>query len=239
MGRVSVRNPGVGALEIMIRKARILVDAFNSVNVPEEVREGDIILFTHDDADHFDPSKLPDLTGRSVTIIGPPSIVKPLMEAGKAGIGQIRAAYSQNNADPVSVNIGEICIKIISTSHFMGWKPVHNSYMISDGQSCIYITGDSFLTKKIKEVASDMDIVICNLVDEGYITKRDDPRYAIHHHLSYLLNIMSIFKPERVIGVHLIDFEGTVDPTEMKKLINDYGFGEISIPVDRSEILEI
>lgn len=237
MEHIFLRNPGVGAIELEVAYTRILVDAFNSVNEPAEIRDGDIILFTHDDADHFDPSRLPDLSGRSVTVIGPPTIVKPVLDAGKAAATQIIPAYSQNNAEPWTFTHGDICIKSFSTSHFMNWKPVHNSYMISHSRGSIYLTGDSYLTKDLKDIIGRVDIVVCNLVDEGYIKRRDDPRFAVHHHLSYMLNIMSDYKPKRIIGAHLIGFDGTVDPGSMKKLVNDYGFKEIVIPSDNNEVL--
>ena len=239
MEHTYVRNPGVGALELKVGNSRILVDAFNSVNKSEEVRPGDIILFTHDDDDHFDPSKLPDISGLNVTVIGPPSIVKPLIESEKAQIEQIRSVYSQNNAHPTFIELEDICIKSFGTHHFLNWKPVHNSYMISHKLCSIYITGDSYLTKDFKDIAGSMDIVICNLVDEGYITKSEDPRFAVHHHLSYLLNIMSTYKPKKIIGTHLIGFDGTVDAGTMKKLVKDFGFEEILIPADSCEIYEL
>jgi hypothetical protein len=66
-------------------------------------------------------------------------------------------------------------------------------------------------------------IVICNLVDEVFIYRKEDPRFAIHHHLSHLLNILSIYQPQKIIGVHQIHFDGTVDAKEMKNLISTYG----------------
>lgn len=239
MEQVSIRNPGVSALEIEIGNSRILVDAFNSVNKPETVRAGDIILFTHDDADHFEPAKLPDLSDQYITIVGPPSIVKPILDAKKADLCQIMPIYTHNNAEPRTVVLSDICITSFSTPHFINWGSVHNSYMISHSMGNIYITGDSYLTKDYKSIIGSVDIAVCNLIDEGYITRRDDPRFAIHHHLSYLLDIISTYKPRRVIGTHLIGFDGAVDAKAMKKLVNSYGFDEILIPADSSEIIEL
>ncbi|NLK86530.1 MAG: MBL fold metallo-hydrolase [Clostridiaceae bacterium] len=124
-GTSYLRNPGVGAIVLNIENTRILVDAFNSLNEPEEIRDGDIILFTHDDADHFDPSRLPELSGKRVTVIGPPTIVKPILEADKAAVSQILPSYSQSNTEPWTVRLGDVCIKSFSTPHFLDWKSVH------------------------------------------------------------------------------------------------------------------
>lgn len=239
MERYKVRNLGVGAVEITIGTNRILVDAFNTINCLTEVRCGDILLFTHDDGDHFDPEQLPDIKGLEIIIIGPPSIVKPILEQDKAMIEQIITMYSQNSSKPDAFHIHDIEITSFSTSHFMNWKPIHNSYLIKHKCGKLYLTGDSYLTYQMKEQVGPIDYVVCNLVDEGFITGAEDPRFAIHHHLSYLLNMISAYQPLKIIGIHLLEFPGTVDAMTMKKLVTDYGFDMILIPQDSCETIEL
>jgi L-ascorbate metabolism protein UlaG (beta-lactamase superfamily) len=240
MENVVVRNLGIAALEIKLGVSRLLIDAFNNINKAEEVKDGDILLFTHDDLDHFDIDHLPDMKGREIKIIGPPSIVKPILNSDKASLDQITTLYSGNNEEPVSIDFSDFKLTCFGTLHFNdGWKPIHNSYIIKHKQGSIYITGDSTLTKDLKEFIGKVDVVICNLVDEGYLTKREDPRFAIHHSLSYLLSIMSTFMPKKIIGIHLLDCDWTADAAEMKKLVTEYRFNEIVIPVANYEIITL
>jgi L-ascorbate metabolism protein UlaG (beta-lactamase superfamily) len=239
MEHMSVINLGVAALDMNLGTARILVDAFNSINEAPSLREGDILLFTHDDADHFDASKIPCLKGRSVAIIGPPTIVHPLLVNDKASLEQITTMYSPNNREPISLNTAGIFITCFQTPHFLNWKPIHNSYLIRYKNYSVYITGDSYLDKTMKDVVGNIDMVICNLVEEGYITCSEDKRFAVHHLFSYLLHIMAAYNPKTIVGVHLMDFDGTIDASDLKKLVSEYQFSEIIIPTQRDETIAL
>jgi L-ascorbate metabolism protein UlaG (beta-lactamase superfamily) len=234
---MSVVNPGVGALIIQLNTVRLFVDAFNSLTDAAELNRGDILLFTHDDSDHFDVNMMPCIKNQEITVIGPPSIVKPLLESGKASLDQIQTVYSPNNHEPVFLDVAGIRLTCFRTPHFLDWKPIHNSYLVQYKQRSVYITGDSYLGAEMKDDIGDVDIVICNLVEEGYITDREDKRFAVHHLMSYLLNIMAGFSPEKIIGVHLIGFDGTISPKDMKKLAADYHFDEIIIPTGKDEMI--
>lgn len=236
---VSVVNFGVAALMIQWDTIRVFVDAFNSLTEAPELNPGDILLFTHDDDDHFDLRRMPCIIEQQVSVIGPPSIVKPLLESGKATLSQIQPLYSPNNHAPASLDIGELRLCCFHTPHFLDWKPIHNSYLLRYAGRSVYITGDSYLTEEMKGDIGQLDIVICNLVEEGYITGRDDKRFAVHRLMSYLTNIMAHFSPQKIIGVHLIGFDGTVNPADMKKLTEDYHFKEIIIPVEKNEIISL
>ncbi len=237
MNQIAIRALGVGALEIKIGTKRLLLDAFNSINQPKKINHGDFLIFTHDDADHFSINSLPDVRGLDINIIGPPTIVQPLLQNEKALVNQIKVMHSPNNNEPDKFSFDEFCIKSITTQHFINWKPIHNSYLIEAKGLNIYITGDSNLIKDMADSITDLDVVICNLVDEGFITGRDDRRFAIHHHLSYLLKIISDYHPQKLIGTHLINFAGTVEAEEMKKLVEDYQFTNITIPVSEDEVI--
>ncbi len=237
MEEIKIRALGVGAVEIKTCRNRIFVDAQNSFNETEILDEGDILIFTHDDADHFDASKLQNIKDLNIKIIGPPSIVKPIIKEDKARIDQIVAIYSQNNNNPASIEFDEIIITSLTTPHFNHWNAIHNSYLIQIKNRRVFVTGDSLLTKEVSELIGNIDVAICNLVDEGYLTGKGEPRHAFHHLLSYLLSIMSDCKPGRIIGTHLINFDGTVDAKTLKKLIEDYQFSNIIIPIATDEII--
>jgi Predicted Zn-dependent hydrolases of the beta-lactamase fold len=239
MEDLKIRALGVGAAEIKMGTKRILVDAFNSNNEAEELKNGDFILFTHDDLDHFMIESFPNVKNLDVVIIGPPSIVKPLLESDKASSDQIKVMFSGDNNSPVNFEFDGFLIKSFATPHFLKWKPIHNSYLVETEGYKLYITGDSYLTVDMQDKVEHIDYVICNLVDQGFITHTEDSRFAIHHHLSYLLRIISDFKPKKIVGMHLLNFDGTVNASDMKKLIEAYQFEDILIPSSKEEIISL
>ncbi len=239
MEKLEIRNTGVAALVITIGGRRILVDAFNTINQPEPIVPGDLILFTHDDGDHFSPEKLPNLIGQDVTVIGPPTILKPILELGKAGLEQLKVLYSKDPQNPDGIIVGDICIKAIHTQHFNGWDALNNSYLIKAGSRRIYITGDSLVTKELFASIGKPEILICNLVEEGFLKGTEDKRHAIHHLLSYLLKVSSECNSDRIIGVHLLNFEGTVPADEMKQLVKAYDFSRIIIPISPTQMIQL
>lgn len=239
MVRVSVRNLGVSALMIEGGGRRIQVDAFNDLIEPTKVLTGDILLFTHDDGDHFCPDRLPVVKNMDITIAGPPSIVKPILMQNKADIEQIEVLYTNKYAKRDSISFDNIKIYCFNTQHFNHWDPIHNSYLIEISGKRIYITGDSELTKEQAENIGETDAVICNLVDEAYLKAEIDANTALHHNLSYLLKVRSEGRTKMVIGVHLLDFDWTVEASDMNKLVEAYGFSNIIISVDPNQKIMI
>lgn len=239
MDQVTVMNLGVGALQIDTGERRILVDAFNSLTNPPVVLSGDIILFTHDDEDHFNPDILPDVKGQQVIIIGPPSILKPILIREKAKLEQIEALYSNNYAEPTNISLDYINICCYHTKHFNHWEPLHNSYLIKVHNKKLYITGDSLLTKELSEKIGETDAVICNLVEEGFLKATEAAEVSIQHTLSYLLKVRSEVKTKLIIGIHLLEFPWTVEGEALKTLVDINGFTNIIIPVSAKEKIVI
>lgn len=239
MEQVTVRNPGAGALLIETGDGRILVDAFNTIVEPVEIFPGDIILFTHDDGDHFSPESLPEILGREITVVGPPSIVKPILMLNKAGIEQVQALYSNPYSEPASIELDSVRITCYHTRHFNHWEPIHNSYLLEASGKRIYITGDSWMTGEQAGIIGETDAVICNLVDEGYLKGTEEAGAALQHNLSYLLKVRSEGRTKKVIGIHLLDFDGAVDAEEMNKLTEGCGLSGIIIPTGSHQVIRI
>ncbi len=235
MEQIVIRNLGIGALIIETEKKRILIDAFNTLIEPTNVLSGDIIIFTHDDGDHFCPEKLPLVKGQDITIIGPPSIVKPVLISGKADIEQIEVLYTNSYSEPSKMSLDQINIICYNTRHFNHWDPLHNSYLIEMSGRRIYITGDSTLTSEQVEIIGETDAVICNLVDEGYLKGKDNAEIAIQHTYDYLSKIRSECKTKMIIGVHLLAFDWTVDADKLKEYVDLQGLENIIIPVSSQQ----
>jgi len=95
------------------------------------------------------------------------------------------------------------------------------------------------MTKELAEMIGETDAVICNLVDEAYLNGKEEAAAVIHHSLSYLLKIRSEGKTKKVIGVHLLDFNWSVEADDMKKLVDEYQFDNIIIPVSSKQKITI
>ncbi len=232
MKNISIYNLGISALLIEAGNRRILIDAFNNLITPVNVLPKDIIVFTHCDDDHFCPERLPDLRGTDIIIIGPPTIVKPILLLKKANIEQIEVLYSGEQYAPATICIDSMNISCLRTKHFNHWDPLHISYVIEVSGKKIYITGDSIFTDEQKNIIGTVDAVVCNLVDEGFLRGSEEAKVANQHILSYLLKVRALMKNAKIIGVHLLEASFTVDAENLNNLVKLLGFDEsIIIPI--------
>ncbi len=192
------------------------------------------MLFTHDDGDHFSAERLPDLKGRSVIIIGPPTILKPILLQQRASIEQIYPMYTNRFDTQTSVSFQNVTISCYHTKHFNHWEPLHNSYLIEIEGKRLYITGDSIITEETATWLGKTDAIVCNLVDEGYLKGELDENAAVDNILSYLLRIRRLVHTKMIIVVHLFDCQWCVSGEKL--LSSDIvGVKDIAIPLDSDQ----
>jgi L-ascorbate metabolism protein UlaG (beta-lactamase superfamily) len=239
MPQLSIQNIGVSSVILTGMSRRLLVDAFNSIAKSPGVLPGDIILFTHDDNDHFFPDALPDIRGTDSIIVGPPTIVKPLLEKERATLDQINVLYSVDNMNPTSIALGGMKIHCYHTPHFNNWDPVHNSYLIEHRETRIYITGDSVFSKELADTVGKTDVVICNIVEEGLLRGQTPEHIALYHCLSDLLRLQAISQTKLIVGVHLLEFPWAVNAEKLMTMITENGLPGIIIPVNTGEVLPV
>ncbi len=236
---VSITNPGVGAIVITAGMKRILIDAYNTMLDAPEALPGDVLLFTHDDGDHFSANVLPDLRGRDITLVGPPTIVKPILSIGRADIDQVEVMYSNRDSEPASVTLGEVSITCYHTAHFNHWDPIHNSYLIEVDGKRIFVTGDSEWTESLADDVGKTDAIVANLVDEEFLKGKSEFAGAVSRTINYLRSIVSISTSGQVIGVHLQLFPGTVTPEDLAQAVDEAGLPRVTIPVSPDQQIEI
>ncbi len=138
-----VKLLGIGALSIQFDGITYYIDSFNDYNEPPKLNQNDVVLFTHDDKDHFLPNKLSSKLNQSNVIIGPPSIGLPLLVETSATQEQIKLPYPVDGDSPITLKIGSATIKVFRTEHFLDWHAIHISFLIEVGSLKLYITGDS------------------------------------------------------------------------------------------------
>jgi L-ascorbate metabolism protein UlaG (beta-lactamase superfamily) len=239
MDNISVRLGGIAAAQILLNERQsIYIDAFNVYNEPPSLHDEDFLVFTHDDRDHFSVDSLPDLSLKSNMILGPPSIVLPILKAQKARAEQLIIEYPQEENSLKTHEIGDIKISFVKTTHFIDWGPIHCSFLIEISGKKIFLAGDSNIVQG-QEYLKDIDCIVCNLIHKGFLRKTEDPRHAIHYHLSYMLTIISLYNPKIIIASHMIGHKGAVNPQDMKELVDHYGFHQIIVPLTPDERVDI
>lgn len=154
---------GVGAFYLQIGNRRILVDAFNE-NIPSpEIQSDDLIVFTHDDNDHFCAKRVVENYKNNV-IIGPLSIAYPLLSSALIDLEKLIIMYPSEVDKPCRYDKEEIGISMYQTKHFGDWNPIHVSYLINAGGKRIYVTGDSTPSMNTPHLYRDLDCIIYNVV---------------------------------------------------------------------------
>jgi|GEM_PF-780776 len=239
MSDISIKLLGIAAVQIIINeKQNIYIDAFNVYNEPPSLHNNDIIIFTHDDRDHFDVDKLPNLALKGNKILGPPSIVLPILREQKARAEQLIIEYPQEENTLKTFEIDDIKISFARTTHFIDWGPIHCSFFIEISGKKIFITGDSNIADD-QGYLKEIDCIVCNLIHKGFLRKTEDPRHAIHYHLSYMLKIIWLYNPKIIIASHMIGHKGAVNPQDMKELVDHYGFHQIIVPLSSTEHIDL
>jgi L-ascorbate metabolism protein UlaG (beta-lactamase superfamily) len=236
---MTIRLLGIGAAWISIDKRNIFFDAFNDYNAAPKLNPKDIIIFSHDDGDHFSAKILLSSVLPTNTIIGPPSISYPLLTSGKINAEQLHVPYPQEMQKPAILNIGDISISIFNVEHFVNWRPVHVSFLIKYGNKSVYLSGDSYLPPSLKEHLAGLDCIVYNLVKEEVVKNIISKKEGLYHHLSELLQVRHDFKPKLIIGSHLLNCDWTVDAKELDRLIKQAEIGNVVIPQSESDAIDI
>lgn len=236
---ITIRLLGIGAVSISNKKRNIFFDAFNDYNPAPKLKEDDILLFSHDDGDHFSPKSVLDSVLPKNIIVGPPSIAYPLLSSGKINPKQLKVPYPQQIQDPVTVNVEDISISIFSTEHFAGWKPVHVSLLIRHIDKGIYLCGDSYLTPELKKHLTGIDCIVYNLLKDEVVKNKMSKRDGLYHHMSELLRVRYEYKPKIIICSHLLNCNWTVDPRDLKNLIEHSKVDNIIVPQSENDVVKI
>ncbi len=236
----SIKLLGIGSVSIKIDGIAYFIDSFNKFNIAPDLAKNDVVMFTHDDEDHFIAQPLiPKLSSTNI-IIGPPNIAYPLLTSKKVDENQLRMCYPVDADVPIAIKINDLDITVFRTEHFLDWHAAHVSYLISNPHFKIYITGDSSLSAKYSGYVSNIDCMIVNLLKmeivKGKMT-RDKGKYF---HVSELLQIQHDFRPRLLIGNHLINCNWAVDPEDLSAMIKANKLSGIVVPksVNEEIILE-
>jgi len=214
---------GIGGVAIGFDGFRVFVDAFNDYIKPPDLGEGDIVLFTHDDADHFyAPALLGAIRGQK--IIGPPGIAYPLLAGTGLDPRLLTIVYPPNLCSPTETEVGGLGIKVYQTTHFNGWQPPHVSFLLKHRGKKIYITGDSNTFDFDDCGIYGLDALIYSMIPKELRST------SVREHAMELKEIQERLNPTCIIGNHLIGCEWAVSPADLQEELEREGLHNIKIP---------
>jgi L-ascorbate metabolism protein UlaG (beta-lactamase superfamily) len=230
---------GIGAIKITNNQQAIYIDAFNCFNEAPRINENDIILFTHNDSDHFLCEKMKGKILNNSVIIGPPSIAYPIFESNLMNAKNVKIYYPTNYSEPQQYKDNGLTINIYNTEHFIGWHNVHVSYLIEIGNNRIYITGDSKIRSENEKELENIDCIIYSLLNEYIEKSKIERKYGKYFHIWELLELKARLKPKKIIGNHMINCDWSINPDDLRRLIVSDNIEDIIIPVSNEEVIII
>jgi hypothetical protein len=212
---IKIKMLGIGACYVKVGNRRIFIDAFNEYNTVTDLKADDIILFTHDDKDHFVSEEVVKQY-RGNLIIGPPSIAYPLLCAGNIDSKQLKVAYPAQIGNPILFNLDDITISMIQSQHFMDWNPIHVSYLIEVDQKRIYITGDTHINHMNPKVYDKLDCLIYSLIKEEVVKSQMSSEVGVIYHMNEINDIQYRYQPKLILCNHVLNCDWAVKIEDME-----------------------
>lgn len=230
---IRISQPGMGALTIRDGESTVFVDAFTQYTEDAEVHEGDVVLFTHADHDHFDPDLVAArLTGNAVPVVGPPSIGLPLVRRGIAP-DRLHVLFPFHVSRPESFTLGDLSGKVYNTRHFNDWDPDHVSYLLCWGGKRLYIAGDSH------QLPEDPDLRGCDLVVYSLVGKPPERPESVPEYLDELEQVRTRLGARWILPNHLIGCSWTVRPGDVKAGVEARQLATVPVLLDPEDALSL
>jgi L-ascorbate metabolism protein UlaG (beta-lactamase superfamily) len=235
MNKVTVCLLGAGAIKLSDGQKIVYVDAFSGYVRPFHVEKADLILLTHDDADHFgahETAQVAQNTG--ALVVGPPGIAYPLLVNARLPAEQLHIVYPIHLQKPLTEDMRGVRLKVYQTRHFNDWEPPHVSYLVELAGKRFYITGDSSIMDDADPDLKHLDGVLPSLVPRDLSAPT-----VMDEHIAAIESVQKRFSPRYVIPNHLIHCDWTVEPLALKKEVEIRGLSGIVIMEDTRQVFEI
>lgn len=230
MPPASLHLLGLGAAMIEAAGRRIFVDACNTYQQAPALAAGDLLLFTHNDGDHFCPHKAAQAAATHANdIIGPPGIAYPLLAEAGLPTTQLRIVYPPQPSVALELMLDEVKLTVWQTRHFIGWEPDHISYLVEIGGRSLYFTGDSHDLATDDSRLRGLDALVYSLVARDVIDGKLAGTAAAEYHLRELQEVQRRHRPCWLVPNHLIDCTWTADPVALRQAVEAQGLGGIAV----------
>jgi L-ascorbate metabolism protein UlaG (beta-lactamase superfamily) len=237
MTNLTIQLLGIGAVKLSDGEKTVYVDAFTNPDFvkPHVAAKADLILLTHDDQDHFgfkETAQAALETGAMV--VGPPGIAYSLLAHAKLPPEQLKIIYPVHFKQPLTEEINGIKLKVYQTTHFLDWEPPHISFLLELGGKRIYIAGDTYIMDQKDPDLQKLDAVLYSLVFKDLLAPA-----IMDDHLEKLTMVQAQFSPRYLLPSHLVACDWTIDPTALKKAVEQRGLKDIVILEDAQQIFEL
>ena len=220
LGRVSVNLLGIEAVKISDERRTIYIDAFAHGVELHDVKRADYIFVTHDDGDHFSAPKVAEAAkAMGSTIIGPPSIVYPLLVHEGVPPEKLVILYPKQFKKPMVKELPGLRVKVYNARHDGDWDPVHVSYFIEFAGKRFYHTGDSSLINAADPELKGLDALF-------YVYNSRDPSG-----IDTLRELHRRLAPKRIVPIHLLKCSWAFTVTEFKKELQKRDVGNANVVV--------
>ena len=245
MAATRLRLLGIGSVEITAGERRVLIDAFNDKIAPPDIRDGDVLLFTHADGDHFDPDALSSAFGTApergrVPVVGPPGIAAPLLTRGIVDPEDLAIVYPTEYEVPVRIEPAEgVAVTVYNTDHFIGWRALHVSFLMEIGGKRIYVTGDAAIRGENLGDLKDLDCLVLSLLHEDSVKGHSEARFARYYNFCDLLDARRRLAPKLLVANHLLHCPWAANAAGLAALAAAEGVDGVRIPLSDREILNL
>ena len=240
MSTINLRLLGLAASRLETSRRRIFVDAYNTYQAPPTLAAGDLLLFTHNDHDHFCPHKTAQAVAEHANIVvGPPGIAYPLLAEAGLPASQLRIVYPPWPAEPLELALEEVKLSIWQTRHFVGWEPDHVSFLVEVGGVRAYFTGDSHHLPEQDPRLQELNALVYSLVEREIIDGKLDKDTATELHLRQLMEVQTRFRPRRLVANHLIACDWTADPALLRQAVKARGLKGIEVLEEPDQALPL
>lgn len=229
--QIKIKMLGIGACSLELENRRLFVDACNEFVTIEDARPDDILLFTHDDGDHFMVEKVLAHAPNN-RIVGPPSIAYPLLSSGKIDPGQLTILYPPEKDKPLKCSVDGITLSVVQTEHFIDWNPVHISFLVAMGGKRIFVTGDSYVDSTRPHLYENLDCLIYSLIKKEVVKGQMGHKAGVIYHLHELQEIKDRFHPKMIICNHVLNCGWSVDSKAMEECLRINHVEDVFVPGD-------
>lgn len=227
---LTVKMLGVGACSLEMGNRRILIDAYNEFYTMQDTHPDDILLFTHDDRDHFMAEKVLEYSQGNL-VIGPPSIAYPLLASGEMDPAQLKIIYPPEKANPQDYMVDDVKISVIQTEHFVGWNTIHVSYLIAMGEKRIFVTGDSYIDPNRPQLYENLDCLVYSLIKEEVVKGKMSSETGVIYHLQEIKEIQYRYNPKLIVCNHVLNCGWSVDGDVMAECLERNHISGVFVPV--------
>ncbi len=153
-GELKVTFIGHGSLMFQFNGTVIQIDPYSKLADYSKFPKADLVLITHEHADHLDPTALGAVRTPDTQLVVTETVSRALSEAGGGAAGSVKILRNGESATVLGLQIEAVPAYNIAGVRDNG-QPFHpkgsgNGYILTFGQTRVYIAADTENTPEMK-----------------------------------------------------------------------------------------